>query len=112
MRLRLDHCVPRQVASLLVGHECSTARALGWDNLENGDLLAAAAAAGFAALVTVDRNLQHQHDRAALPLGVLVLVAPRNTVEELAGCFPAALEAPGRMEPRTIVEVRAGKPEP
>lgn len=110
MRLLLDHCVPKKIGRLLAGHAATTARSAGWDGLENGFLMRAAAEAGFDALVTADRNLRYQQDPAALPIGVLVLIAPRNTFEELALCFPAALEALSGMQPRTIVEVRATRP--
>jgi hypothetical protein len=60
VRILLDNCVPHALRQLPVGHDVVTARYAGLDRLENGALLAAAAGAGFDAMITVDRNIQHQ----------------------------------------------------
>ncbi len=57
MRVLLDHNVPRQLRRLLTGHEVRTAREMGWDALENGDLLDAAQAGGFEIVMTGDKKL-------------------------------------------------------
>jgi hypothetical protein len=56
MRVLFDNGTPRGLAAAL-DHEMSEARAYGWDTLRNGELLAAAEAAGFDVFVTTDRNL-------------------------------------------------------
>jgi hypothetical protein len=43
-----------------VGHAVETAYERGWSSLENGELIAAAEAAGFEVLVTTDKNLKYQ----------------------------------------------------
>jgi hypothetical protein len=49
------------------------ARARGWDELGNGELLTAAEAAGFEVLVTTDRNLRYQQNLASRRIAVVVL---------------------------------------
>lgn len=73
MRLLLDHCVDRRIASAIVGHEVRTAAEMGWSALTNGLLLSAAASAGFDALITTDKNLRHQQNIDRLPIAVIEL---------------------------------------
>jgi hypothetical protein len=105
--LLLDHCVPQRLRNFFIGHEVTTAADAGWELLRNGALLAAAGAAGFHALVTVDRNLKHQQNLATLPIAVLVLVAPSNDIDELIKVIPAVLEALEDLRPRMLVEIAA-----
>lgn len=53
----LDVNMPRRLTSLLneLGIESATAQSRGWGSLNNGELLGAAAAAGFSWLLTRDR---------------------------------------------------------
>jgi hypothetical protein len=50
-----------------------TAVKMGWGELENGDLLRVAEAAGFDLLIICDKNLQHQQNLAARKLAILEL---------------------------------------
>ena len=62
MRLRLDQNLPRQLVPFLKGHEVSRAAQMGWSEVNNGELLAAAAAAGFDVLMTADQNIRYQQN--------------------------------------------------
>lgn len=73
MKVLLDHCVDRRLVRAPAAHEVDTAARLGRQALGNGALPAAAAAAGFEAFITVDKNLRHQQNIATLPLSVIVL---------------------------------------
>ena len=73
MKVLFDQGVPEPLRRVLPGHAIETAFERGWSRLTNGDLLRAAEAAGFAAVVTTDRNVRHQQNLAGRPLGVLVL---------------------------------------
>jgi hypothetical protein len=48
--------------------------ARGWEELENGELLNEAEAAGFGALVTTDKNLSYQQNLAGRKIAIAVLV--------------------------------------
>ena len=91
MRLLLDECVPARLRKALPSHEVSTVGLEGWSGIKNGQLLALAAA-GFEALITVDKNLPYQQNTAALPIAVLVLDAKSNELPYLLPLVPA-LEA-------------------
>ena len=95
MRILFDNCIDVRAAELFQGHEAVHARDLGWHDLENGRLLAAAAEAGFLAIVTVDENIRFQQNLDRLPLAVIELDLLRNRlaeVAELAAAFDAAIE--------------------
>ena len=56
------------------------ARARGWEELENGELLNVAEAAGFEVLVTTDKNLSYQQNLAGRKIAVVVLGQGRWTL--------------------------------
>ena len=91
MRLLLDECVPARLRKALPSHEVSTVGLEGWSGIKNGKLLALAAA-GFDALVTVDKNMPYQQNMTTLPIAVLVLDAKSNELPYLLPLLPA-LEA-------------------
>lgn len=76
MRLLIDNCVPRKFAKLIPGHEITHARQLGWHELQNGLLIAAAEAEGFDAILTTDKNLKSQQNLRYRRLSIIVL-SPR-----------------------------------
>jgi hypothetical protein len=69
-----DNGMPRTLARYLIHqHTVTEARARGWEELENGDLLTVAEAAGFEVLVTTDRNLRYQQNLAKRKIAIVVL---------------------------------------
>jgi hypothetical protein len=50
-----------------------TARQLGWDTLNNGELLRVAEEAGFEVLVTTDKNLAYQQNLRGRKIAIVVL---------------------------------------
>lgn len=77
MRVLFDNGTPRGVAAALAGHHVEEARAHGWDALKNGELLAAAEAAGFDVFVTTDRNIRYQQNLTGRKLAIVVLSKAR-----------------------------------
>jgi hypothetical protein len=74
MLVLFDNGTPRTLARYLIGHHTITeARARGWGELENGELLTVAEAAGFEMLVTTDRNLRYQQNLAGRKIAIVVL---------------------------------------
>ncbi|MGD0227862.1 MAG: hypothetical protein ABSF71_36595 [Terriglobia bacterium] len=60
MLILFDNGTPRTLARNLKDHHAVTeARARGWEELDNGQLLAVAEAEGFEVLVTTDKNLSY-----------------------------------------------------
>jgi len=74
MLVLFDNGTPRTLARYLIGHHTVTeARARGWEELENGELLTKAEAAGFEVLVTTDKNLSFQQNLAGRKIAIVVL---------------------------------------
>ena len=88
MRILFDQGTPVPLKQHFPDHQVQTAFELGWSQLTNGDLLAAAEGQ-FDVLVTTDQNLQYQQSLAGRKLAVLVLPTtswPRlqNRIDEIA----------------------------
>ena len=105
MRLLLDESLPRQVGRGLSGHEVTTVVQHGWAGLGNGELLRRAAAEGFDVLVTGDRGIQYQQNIPALGIGVVVVVARSNRIEDLLPLVPDVLSAVSAIQPGELREV-------
>lgn len=88
MRLLLDECVPARLARALPAHSVVTVVQAGWSGVKNGTLLALAAASGFDALITVDKNLRYQQNPEALAVRVVVLDAVSNELKALLPLVP------------------------
>jgi hypothetical protein len=74
MLVLFDNGTPRTLARYLIdNHTVTEARARGWGQLENGELLSQAEAAGFEVLITTDKNLSYQQNLAARRIAVVVL---------------------------------------
>jgi hypothetical protein len=76
-------------------------------SLKNGALLAAAETAGFTVLLTGDQNLEFQQNLRKRKLGVVVLCAASNTIEDLLPLVPSALKAIEAVRPGQLIRVEA-----
>jgi hypothetical protein len=94
-----DNGTPRTLARYLIDrHLVTEARARGWGELGNGELLNQAEAAGFEVLVTTDKNLGYQQNLTTRKIAIVVLGKGRWTliqphVAEVVAAVNAA--APG-----------------
>jgi len=105
VNILLDHCVDWRLARAFPAHSVKTARDMGWETLQNGKLLSAAAEASFDLLLTVDRKLKHEQNLTKLPIAVLVLIAPTNKLSDLLPVAPAVETALKSLQPKTLIEV-------
>ena len=60
MLVLFDQGTPVPIRPFLTGHTVVTAAQRGWDKLQNGALLEAAEEAGFAVIITPDKNMRYQ----------------------------------------------------
>jgi hypothetical protein len=104
MRLLLDECVPRRLRLAFLGHEVRTVQEAGWAGVKNGALLRAADGS-FDALLTVDQGVQYQQNLTGLRIGVVILVAPTNDIDDLRPLVPEALEALRGLQPGQLTRV-------
>ena len=76
-RVLLDEMVDERLAGHLPeGVEGATVKDMFWESRQNGELLRLAADTGFDAMLTLDKNMQHQQNEATLPLPVIVMHPP------------------------------------
>ena len=104
MKLLLDENLPHQLRLEITGHEVITTAYLGWGGVENGALLKLAADAGFDAVITNDRGLEHQQN-PTLPIAVVVLMTKSNNIEAIRPLYPQLQETLRRLQPRQLVKV-------
>ena len=83
MKLLLDENLPKRLKKDFPEHEVFTARERRWNGIKNGELLQLMISDGFDALLTFDKNLQHQQNFSTYSIAVIVLTATINTYEEL-----------------------------
>ena len=93
----LDVNMPRQLKPLLaeLGITAETANARGWGTLVNGDLLEAAATAGFRCLLTPDRlfgESASRHLKRYPNFAIVVVLLPQVRAPQFLSSFRAAWE--------------------
>ena len=89
MKLLLDESVPRRLGSFFPDPiEVRTVQQMGWAGSKNGDLLRMAAEYGFEAFVTMDQRIGYQQNLTGLTIPVIIMIAPRNRLEELQPLVP------------------------
>jgi hypothetical protein len=94
MLILFDNGTPRGLARFLIGHAVEEARARGWEELANGELIDAAEQAGFEVMVTTDKNIHYQQNLTARRIALVVLEHSQwPMVRLVAGNIAAAVNA-------------------
>ena len=73
MLILFDNGTPAPLQYALKGHVVVEAIERGWDRLANGELIAAAEAAGFDVLVTTDKNMRYQQNLQGRKIAFVVI---------------------------------------
>ena len=92
MKLLLDENLPKRLKLDFPEHEIYTVREKCWDGKKNGELMKLMVDESFDALLTFDKNLQHQQNFKKYTIPVLVLNAPNNTYLTLKDLVPKIKE--------------------
>lgn len=104
MKILVDHCIDWRIKRSLSAHDVKSAQEMGWDELKNGKLLAAAGAS-FDILLTVDRNIKSEQNLSKLPITVLVLIAKSNRLVDLLVLIPSVETALQECKRGQLIEV-------
>jgi hypothetical protein len=88
MRLLLDENLPKRLKQDFLEHEVFTVREKSWNGIKNGELLKLLIEHNFDALLTFDKNLQHQQNFLKYTITVFVMSANMNTYEALTKLTP------------------------
>ena len=120
MLILFDNGTPAPLRYALKGHVVVEALERGWDTLVNGELIAAAEAAGFELLLTTDKNMRYQQNLTGRRIAFVVIgnqqwPTLRRYVQRVVDAVNAAtpgsfaeVEIPFRCAPR--VSLRRGAP--
>jgi len=73
MKVLFDNGTPKPIARGLTGHEVTYARQVGWHELENGQLIQYAEAAGYDVLLSTDKNIRYQQNLKDRKIALVVL---------------------------------------
>ncbi len=104
-RVLLDECLPAQLKRDLVDHQVKTVRNQGWSGIKNGELLALMEFR-FDVFLTVDRNLEYQHNTQDIPVGIIVLEAFQNSIKYIRPLVPEILTALNHIRPGQIIRIK------
>ena len=74
MKILFDQGTPVPLRRALHEHDTITAFERGWHVLQNGDLLNAPQADGFAAVITTDQSLRYQQNLPERQVAIVVLM--------------------------------------
>jgi hypothetical protein len=107
MKLLLDENLPKRLKSHFPDHQVFTVREKEWNGIKNGQLLTLMLSEGFDALLTFDKNMQHQQNFSKYTIAVFVLSGSINRYEEMKKLVPkieSYLSSP--MIPPGIIEIK------
>jgi predicted nuclease of predicted toxin-antitoxin system len=104
VRVLIDACLPVELKTLLEGTEVKTARDMGWQQLDNGQLLNKADDR-FDVLVTMDKSMPSQQIIARHSIAVVIVKARSNRIADLSPLLPQIQAAIGRGAPGTATPV-------
>lgn len=102
MRILFDQGTPLPLREHLTTHVVATAFELGWSNLENGKLLAAAETS-FDLFITTDQQIKYQQNLVGRNLAILVLLT--TSWPSLRRYLPQILNAIETIDPGGYQEI-------
>jgi hypothetical protein len=73
MKILFDNGTPKPIARVLVGHEVTFTRQIGWHELENGELIQMAEDAGYDVLLSTDKNIRYQQNLKGRKIALVIL---------------------------------------
>ena len=73
MKILFDNGTPKPIARSLIGHEVTFARQAGWHELGNGELIQQAEDAGYAILLSTDKNIRYQQNLVGRKIALVIL---------------------------------------
>ena len=77
-----------------------------WQGMRNGELLERAAAA-FDVLVTMDRGIEHQQNLRKYTIGIILISARSNRIEDIRPAMLRVNEALREVQPGHVLHVSA-----
>ena len=104
MRILLDECVNPRLRGAFPNDEVATVSEAGWRTIENGALLAVAEGK-FDVFVTIDRNIEYQHNIRGLGFGIVIVHVRKNRIAYYEPIFDELRRAVRSVRPGEVVHV-------
>ena len=101
MKILVDECVDWRILRDLTAYEAKTVKQLGWEHVQDGELLSLAAA-HFDVFLTVDKDLPREQNIASFDIAVIVLRGRTTRLIDLRELFVLLEEALQRARPREL----------
>jgi hypothetical protein len=105
MKVLLDECLPLDFRHSFRDIQAHTAQWTGFKGKKNGELLEAAEAAGYDALLTVDQGIPHQQRLGDQKLAVVVLHSPTNRLQDLLPLVGRIVQVLAAIQPGQTIAV-------
>jgi len=105
MRILIDECLDERLRNLMPGHDCQTARYAGLAGVKNSELLAAAEAAEFEVLLTVDQGFEYQQNPKGRKISIVIFCAKSNRLNELLPLIPACITYLESIKPGQVIRI-------
>ena len=107
MRVLLDENLDwRLVRYVDADFQVTTVSRQGWKGMRNGELLERAAAA-FDALITMDRGIEHQQNLREYAIGIVLISASSNRIEDIRPAMFRVNEVLKKVQPGPVIHVPA-----
>lgn len=106
MNILFDENFPRPLRRYLTGHSIKTVQQMGWDGVENGDLLDIAQAE-FDVLLTTDKGIKYQQNFTGRDIAVITLRARDNRIPTLIPLMPQVIAILPTVQPGQVYFVEA-----
>jgi hypothetical protein len=104
-RILLDECIPKKLATHLVGHDCVTVPEIGWAGRKNGELLSLAEQSGFEVFVTIDRGFVSVKKLSDRDICVILMQGKSSRLADLIPHVPKLLSILESVNPGELVHV-------
>ena len=98
----LDECVDHRLSREFSDHTVKSVQQMGWTGLKNGELLSKAQH-DFDIFLTTDKNLAFQNNVVNYDIGVIVLRAKSNRIDNLRPLIPSVIESLRSMKSGSVV---------
>ncbi len=107
MKVLLDENMPKALVRLFAPEvEVRTVQQEGWSGRKNGKLLTVASES-FDALITTDQGIPHQQNLSRYEIGIVLLEARSNRIEDLAPLVPEVKARLDSVAPGVVLRVAA-----
>jgi len=107
LKALLDENMPKALIGLLAPEiEARTVQQMGWSGRKNGDLLSVASES-FDVLITTDQGIPHQQNLTRYDIGIILLEARSNRIEDLVPLVEQVKAMPNSVASGTVIRVAA-----